>query len=94
VPAAPKKIIEKSPVIIIDSNSNSISNNIKRIFLSGRNKIERGRSPSSDLPTLKESHSKKSRRINIVETGDESARLTDFLIKISDLKKEKKGNRI
>jgi hypothetical protein len=80
VPAAPKKIIEKSPIIIIDSNPNSILNNIKIISSSGRNKIERGKSPSSDFSTFDGDISKKGRKMNIVEAGNEFVRLIDFLI--------------
>jgi hypothetical protein len=93
VPAS-KKIIEKSLIIIIDFRPNSISNSAKRIPSSGRDEIERGRSPSSDLSILKGGISKKDRKVNAVEAGDEFARLTDILIEISDLKAEKKGNRI
>jgi hypothetical protein len=69
VPTALKKIMEKSPIIIIDPSLNSILNNIKRMFSSDRNKIERGKSPSSDLSTFEESVSKKGRRVNAVEAG-------------------------
>jgi hypothetical protein len=61
---------------------------------SGRNKIERGKSPSSDLSIFKRGISKKNRRINTVEAGNESARLTNFLIKISHPKAERKGSKI
>jgi hypothetical protein len=89
-----KKIMKISPIIIIDSNPNSILNNIEKIFSSGRNKIERDRSPSNNLSIFKESVSKKDRRMNMVEAGDESARLIDFLIKISDPKAERKESKI
>jgi hypothetical protein len=94
VPAAPKKIIKKSPIIIIDSSPNLILNNDKKLSSSGRNKIERGRSPSNDLSIFERDISKKGRKVNIDEAGNEPARLTDFLIEISDLKAERKGSRI
>jgi hypothetical protein len=77
VPAS-KKIMKKSPIIIIDFNLNSILNNVKRIFSFGRDEIERGRSSSSDLSILKENILKKNRKINTVKVDDESARLINF----------------
>jgi hypothetical protein len=94
VSAAFKKIMEKSFIIIIDFSLNSISNNVKRIFSSGRDKIERGRSLSNDLSIFEEDISKKDHKMNIVEIGNEFARLTNFLIEISDLKAERKESRI
>jgi hypothetical protein len=69
---ASKKIIKKLPIIIIDPNPNSILNNVKRMFSSSRDEIERDKSPSSNLSTFKEDISKKDRKINAVEINDES----------------------